>query len=196
MKNIFKILLVVIFATGILFFVFFYKDGIKIPKSSIEILQNRDFSELPGADKYHLISSREFSLADLFLINMADDAGLSVVNPYFQVDGSPIFFKSDPPSYEETIKTSPDGTHVLEISTSEPDMTVSLWDLKINKVYVVTQCGTACSFSGAYWISNEKFAVYGVELGYEEGDNASEDSRFVNVYNLADMMVTNYNDKL
>lgn len=186
MKTILEILLVMIFVAGIIFFVFFYKHDIKIPMSSTEILQNRDFVELPEADKYHFVSTREFSL---------DEINTSSVDSYFQADGQPIFFKSDPPYHGEIIKNNPNKVYALEISTSEPDMSVSLWDLKESKVYIVAQCGTACSFSGLYWISNSKFAVLGIERGYGEGENTSADSRFVNIYNLSDMTAVNYSDK-
>ena len=194
MKKIYKILIALGLLIVVIVLVMFLKKNEQVFISPINVVNNNDLSGVENADKFHLVSTKEWSLSLLGGINNDGLADTSA-NPYFKADGQAIFFKSDPSSHGEIIKNNPNKIYTLEVYTSEPDMAVSLWDLKEKKVYIVAQCGTACGFSGAYWISNLKFVVYGIARGYGEGESISDDSRFVNVYNLADMTVANYSDK-
>jgi len=93
------------------------------------------------------------------LISITGDGSTTTIN-FFDASEQPIFCKSDPAYYGETIEYSPNQNYALEISTSEPDSLASLWDLKNHEIYYLAQCGTACNLRGGYWLNNEKLVVF------------------------------------
>ncbi|HZJ41378.1 MAG TPA: hypothetical protein VFD16_03905 [Candidatus Saccharimonadales bacterium] len=138
--------------------------------------------------------------SDLFLVNINNavsivgDGSASSTN-FFNVDGQPLFFKSDPVYYGESISYSRDGNYALEISTSEPDSSASLWDLKNKKVYFIAQCGTACNLRGGYWLDNNQAVVFGISEDYNVIQDKFLEVRFINIYDLSKNIKTVYSDK-
>jgi len=144
---------------------------------------------------FYLISDSKFSLTDFLYKPEIERLDGSSSNPYFSENGQPIFLKSDPPYHGEIIAYNNNHQYVLERTISEPDMSVSLWDLNKKELYFIAQCGTACGFNGLYWLSDSKFVIFGVERGYGEGKDVVLDSRFIRVYDLLEGTITVYSDK-
>jgi hypothetical protein len=128
------------------------------------------------------------------VVSIAGDGGTSTTS-FFDATGLPLFFKSDPAYYGETIEYSADKHYALEISTSEPDSSASLWDLENHQVYFLAQCGTACNLRGGYWLNNEQLVVFGIEENYDVSLDKFQELRFVNVYDLAKKTKSIYSDK-
>ncbi len=218
-KNYRIILISIVLAALVLIFLFYSPNNLKKNSPNEEpLIQNNQIYESFGlpADslsnkpdfitfissnneslqrEFYLVSSGGLSLVEL--LGAGEGSGqISVsANPYFSDDGHPIFFKSDPLYHGEKIEYNNSGSYALERSISEPDASISLWDINNKKVSSVALCGTACGFSGMYWLSDSKFVVYGVERGYGEGAEVVADSRFVRIYDLSENTMTAYSDK-
>ncbi|MFA6416709.1 MAG: hypothetical protein WCW61_00795 [Patescibacteria group bacterium] len=143
---------------------------------------------------------QEIAETDLFLTNINNlisitgDGSTTTIN-FFDASEQPIFFKSDPAYYGETIEYSPNQNYALEISTSEPDSLASLWDLKNHEIYYLAQCGTACNLRGGYWLNNEQLLVFGIEENYDVNLDKFQELRFINIYDLAKRTKSTYSDK-
>ncbi|QQG52434.1 MAG: hypothetical protein HY931_03895 [Candidatus Falkowbacteria bacterium] len=128
------------------------------------------------------------------LVSIAGDGSTTTIN-FFDISGQPLFFKSDPAYYGEEIEYSPNRDYALEISTSEPDSSASLWDLTNQKVYYLAQCGTACNLRGGYWLNNEQLLVFGIEENYNVNLDKFQEVRFINIYDLVKKIKSVYSDE-
>jgi hypothetical protein len=145
--------------------------------------------------RFQKVSESDLSLVDISNIVSGDNPDDSAANNFFDANGQPQFFKSDPPYYGESISYSSDGHYALEISTSEPDSSASLWDLKDRKLYFITQCGTACSLRGGYWLASDKVIVFGISEDYDAAQDKFLEERFINIYDLSKNIKSVYSDK-
>jgi len=187
--SVFILLAVVIFIFVVVIilsdrYIFIAKDN---PSESSQL------SEL--SESFQKISEDALFLVDINNIMADDELNNSETISFFDISGQPLFFKSDPAYYGEIIEYSPDRRYALEISTSEPDSSASLWDLNNKKVYFIAQCGTACSLSGGYWRDNNQVLVFGTAEDYDVAQDKYVSYQFVNIYNLFQNIKTVYSDK-
>jgi hypothetical protein len=145
--------------------------------------------------RFQKISDSDLSLVDINNIVSGSDFESSTTHSFFDANNQPQFFKSDPAYYGESISYSADGRYALEISTSEPDSSASLWDLKNKKVYFIAQCGTACGLRGGYWLTNDRVIVFGISEDYNAAQDKFLEVRFINVYDLSKKIESVYSDK-
>lgn len=145
--------------------------------------------------RFQKTSESELSLVDINNIVSGDNLDNAPANSFFDASGQPQFFKSDPAYHGELISYSSDGHYALEISTSEPDSSASLWDLENQKVYFIAQCGTACGLRGGYWLANDRVIVFGISGDYDALQDKFSEVRFINIYDLSKKLESVYSDK-
>jgi hypothetical protein len=94
---------------------------------------------------------------------------------------------------------SPDSTRSLEFDMyqdyfreggGEVDSAPLLADFKSDTLWQPAFCGTPCSFDGAAWVDNDRFALTGLNLTGENADGPP--CAFVDIYDLRDGSVTRW----
>jgi hypothetical protein len=111
----------------------------------------------------------------------------------FDESGNPIFLPSEPASRWKKEVYSPDKNYASEIMTSDPDMFVSLWDLKEKNFYSIAMCGTVCGFHNLVWLDNNRFVIFGSSESFEENiAPGTLYNKFITIYNLKDLSETWY----